>query len=178
MGREARPRTTCAAGRRWQHTQGVARRAEELCRAVRRPDRDVLVAAAWLHDVGYASGLAQVGFHPLDGGRHLRSLGEERLACLVAHHTAADEEAALRGLAEEVADFPVDEGDVATVLAICDLTVGPSGEPMTPGERLAELESRYGPDDLVTMAVRRAWPRLMEQVALVERRLQELRQPT
>ncbi len=31
-----------------------------------------LVAAAYLHDIGYAPELAITGFHPLDGARHLR----------------------------------------------------------------------------------------------------------
>jgi hypothetical protein len=31
-------------------------------------DRPVLIAAAWLHDIGYAPGLPETGFHPLDGG--------------------------------------------------------------------------------------------------------------
>jgi HD superfamily phosphodiesterase len=43
----------------------------------------VLVAACYLHDIGYALALARGGFHPLDGARFLRALGRERLACLV-----------------------------------------------------------------------------------------------
>lgn len=38
-------------------------------------DRDLLVAAAWLHDIGYAPELRDTGFHPLDGARHLEALG-------------------------------------------------------------------------------------------------------
>jgi hypothetical protein len=32
------------------------------------------VAAAWLHDIGYAPAIAEsgTGFHPLDGARYLR----------------------------------------------------------------------------------------------------------
>src|SRR6266540_3850423 len=45
-------------------------------------------AAAYLHDLGYAPALVQTGPHPLDGARHLRALGLERLAGLVAYTPA------------------------------------------------------------------------------------------
>ena len=60
-----------ALPRRWAHVQGVARQAEHA--ASRLGCRDgVLVAAAWLHDIGYAPGVKDTGFHPLDGARYLR----------------------------------------------------------------------------------------------------------
>ncbi|MFD6855509.1 HD domain-containing protein [Streptomyces diastaticus] len=56
--------------------------------AVSEADRDLLVAAAWLHDIGYAPELRDTGSHPLDGARHLESLGAPaRLVRLVAHHS-------------------------------------------------------------------------------------------
>lgn len=51
-------------GNRWLHTQAVAVRACEAAVAVPEGDRDLLVAAAWLHDIGYASELRDTGFHP------------------------------------------------------------------------------------------------------------------
>ena len=57
----------------------------------------LLVAAAWLHDIGYAPTLAATVFHPLDGARHLRALGHERLARLVAYHSSARWEAEALG---------------------------------------------------------------------------------
>ena len=55
------------------------------------PDRaGELVAAAWLHDIGYAPGLAVSGFHPADGARFVRSQGfPELVVSLVAFHTGA-----------------------------------------------------------------------------------------
>ena len=41
-------------GQRWLHVQAVAARANELVSAVSEADRDTLIAAAWLHDIGYA----------------------------------------------------------------------------------------------------------------------------
>ncbi len=36
---------------------------------------EALVAAAWLHDIGYAPEVTDTGFHPLDGARYLVGLG-------------------------------------------------------------------------------------------------------
>src|SRR5664279_2371632 len=58
-------------GHRWRHTQAVAARAKSAGRAVEPPDRDLLVAAAWLHDIGYADSVADTGLHPLDGAQYL-----------------------------------------------------------------------------------------------------------
>lgn len=51
-------------GNRWLHTQAVAARAREVSAAVSEDERDLLVAAAWLHDIGYAPELRETGFHP------------------------------------------------------------------------------------------------------------------
>lgn len=76
--------------RRWAHTQGVAERAKEV-RQVLGVNAGLLIAAAALHDVGYAPRLAATGFHPLDGARFLRDEhgAEERLVRLVANHSFA-----------------------------------------------------------------------------------------
>jgi len=66
-------------GRRWRHAQAVAETAQELAIGMTPEDADVLVASAYLHDIGYAPGLAMNGFHPLDGARHLRAFGHEVL---------------------------------------------------------------------------------------------------
>src|SRR5260370_13010687 len=57
--------------RRWTHVQGVAIRARSLA-PVLGADADLLEAAAWLHDIGYAPSLATTGLHQLDGARYLR----------------------------------------------------------------------------------------------------------
>ncbi len=42
-------------GNRWAHVQAVAEQAGRIAPAVLPADeRDTLVAAAWLHDIGYA----------------------------------------------------------------------------------------------------------------------------
>ncbi|MFD5089906.1 HD domain-containing protein [Amycolatopsis thailandensis] len=50
-----------ALPRRWAHTQGVARRAGEIGYLFPPDEREVLLAAAWLHDIGYAPPLSTPG---------------------------------------------------------------------------------------------------------------------
>jgi HD superfamily phosphodiesterase len=67
-------------GDRWLHFQGVAAKAARVGQAFDGEDRATLLAAAHLHDVGYAPSLKVTGLHQLDGAIHLRALGQERLA--------------------------------------------------------------------------------------------------
>ncbi len=48
--------------RRWRHVRSVARRARWAAEKLSLSD-DV-VAAAWLHDIGYVPELVETGFHP------------------------------------------------------------------------------------------------------------------
>jgi HD domain len=141
-------------GDRWErHTAGVAEQARQVGRVVDQVERDALVASAYLHDLGYAPALAVTGCHALDGARHLRGLGHERLAGLVAYHSGARFEAELRGLAEELAEFADEDSAVTRLLTYCDMTTGPQGESFTLDERLAEVERRYGPEHVVTRSL-------------------------
>jgi hypothetical protein len=49
-----------ALPRRWRHVQSVASRAVCVAKALCLPDD--LVAAAWLHDIGYGPELVETGF--------------------------------------------------------------------------------------------------------------------
>lgn len=133
------------SGNRWRHTVGVAAHAAEL--AVRLGlDPDVLVAAAWLHDVGYAEPIALTGFHPLDGAVHLSAEGwPARIAGLVAFHSGARFVAAARGLAAELSAFPDERSLMADALTYADQTTGPTGVRVDTESRYAEMLRRQGP---------------------------------
>jgi len=131
---------------RWRHTVGVARRAGELATSL-PVDPDPLVAAAWLHDIGYAEALAVTGFHPLDGARYLAERGwPTRIVGLVAQHSGARYVAAARGLADALSRYPGEAGLTSDLLTYADQTVGPIGQPLTVRERNAEMLCRHGPD--------------------------------
>ncbi len=140
--------------RRWAHARGVARRAEQIAPAFPPHEAEVLVASAWLHDIGYASALAVTGLHQLDGARFLVACGVPfRVCALVAHHAGAAAVAGLVGLADELSVFEDERGSVRDALWYCDMTTGPDGRPMTFDERMAELRERRSADDPVVRAL-------------------------
>ncbi len=122
------------------------------------------VTAAYLHDVGY--GHPDLGFHPIDGARLLRSLGYSPVVChMVAFHTAAEVEAAARGLDAGI----FDEFQLSGIAGLekaddflwwSDLSTGPNGDDFTVDERLAEISRRYEPGNVVHTAIMKAEPRL------------------
>jgi HD superfamily phosphodiesterase len=111
-------------GNRWTHVQAVARQAGHVAAALSPEDGDALVAAAFLHDVGYAPSLNRLGFHPVDGAHFLRGHGQDRLACLVAHHSGARFEAEERGLVDKLAAIRRRETEG---LVVRELELAPTG---------------------------------------------------
>jgi hypothetical protein len=108
----------------------------------------VLIAAGYVHDIGYASGLKRTGLHQLDGARFISNLGDQRLAALVAHHSEARFEVELRGYESELAEYPREDTTVYDALVYCDLTTGPDGTSMTFEDRIHEVHQRYGEGDI------------------------------
>jgi HD domain len=150
--------TDCLAdaglGQRWQHVQAVGVRAHQLRCTVADDGQDVLVAAAWLHDIGYAPKVAHSGLHSLDGARYLDRLGlPHRVCALVAHHTGARFEAAQRGLTTELAAYEREHGPVADALTAADLTTSPTGQLVSAEERIREILTRYPPASAVHQAI-------------------------
>ena len=159
--------------RRWAHTQGVAAQAFTL-KPILGKDTDLLAAAAWLHDIGYAPDLVDTGFHPLDGARYLGDISQadELLCRLVAHHSCAVIEAAQRGLDRTlVREFAPIDGELADALVYCDMTTGPDGQRMSVEQRLDEISSRYAPDHPVSQALAHTAPELTRAVRRIQHRL-------
>ena len=161
-----------ALPRRWAHVQGVAARARSLA-PVLGADTDLVEAAAWLHDIGYAPGLATTGLHALDGARHLRDArhADAMLCRLVAHHSCAIIEAGERGLADVLSrEFEPAPDLLSSVLTCCDMTTSPDGELVPVETRLAEIHQRYGHAHLVSLSIQRATPMILRAVEQVHPR--------
>jgi hypothetical protein len=159
-----------ALPRRWAHVQGVATRARSLTPAF-AADKELLEAAAWLHDIGYLPELAQTGLHALDGARNLRDVqhAPPMLCRLVAHHSCAVIEAEERDLADVLRrEFELPPQPLADALTFCDMTITPDGEPTNVDRRLAEILRRYGSEHLVSRSIRRATPMILRAVGEVE----------
>ena len=158
--------------RRWAHSQGVAARARGLA-PVLGTDAELMEAAAWLHDIGYAPGLATTGLHQLDGARYLRDAqhADAMLCRLVAHHSCAIIEAGERGLADVLSsEFDPAPDALASVLTCCDMTTSPDGRPVRVEQRLAEIHARYGSGHLVSRSIERATPMILGAVQQVNDR--------
>lgn len=153
---------------RWRHVRSVARRARWAAQRLTLPDD--LVAAAWLHDIGYAPELVETGFHPLDGARYLRRAGiDGQVVSLVAYHSCAEVEAEVRGLGDALAsEFSPGDPLLTDVLLYCDMTTGPDGDYIRPADRLVEIRGRYGPDHEVTRFVERAASEILTTAGRVE----------
>jgi len=174
----ARELLEAALPRRWAHTQGVAERAASL-RPVLGARTDTLIAAAYLHDIGYAPSLVDTGFHPLDGARYLRDVvkADETLCRLVAHHTCAVNEARERDLLDALTgEFGAEGPELIDALTYCDMTTGPDGRPVAVADRLAEIHSRYGPDHLVSRSITASTPCILSAVAKLEAALADVGQ--
>ncbi len=150
--------------RRLAHVEGVASRAEHVADLV--DDHTMLLAAAWLHDIGYSASLARTGFHPVDGATYLRDVGAPpRLCALVANHTCARVEARRREL---TVDWPDEDSLLRDALWWADITTTPTGEETTVRTRIAEVRERYGPDDIVSESVAEAEPELIAAAERIE----------
>jgi len=134
-----------------------------------------VIAAAWLHDIGYAAPLRCSTFHPLDGAWYLREHAwPEQLAGLVAPHSAARFVAADRGLAGPMADFPAARfaaGAVADALTYADQTTGPDGQVMDVEVRMAEMLRRHGPESPNARVHTQRAPVILAAVRRTEQRL-------
>lgn len=138
---------------RLAHVRGVAAAAWGFSQRFDAETADRLVAAAWLHDIGYAPSVRQTGFHPLDGAVFARSAGfGEQVASLVAFHSGACGEARERGISA-LSTFNVPPREVLDALTFCDLTTGPEGFAVSVEDRLNDVLARYEPDDPVYRAV-------------------------
>jgi putative nucleotidyltransferase with HDIG domain len=156
---------------RKSHSLAVGKKAERIAERLPPAQRPEFIAAAYLHDIGYAN--SSIDFHPIDGARFLRDRGFSALVLhLVANHTAARVEADVRGIDPALFDEfaysgpPVDEA--TDLLWWADLTTGPTGETVSAAQRLAEIKERYGPDHVVTTAIVKAEPLLLAAVQRVE----------
>jgi hypothetical protein len=156
---------------RWRHVEGVGRKAESIAHLY-GADGPLLVCAAWLHDIGYSSQVADTGFHPLDGARYLRDevRADWRVCSLVAYHSSSHIEARRRGLLGELtSEFVPVRPEVSDALTFCDVTTTPTGEDTSVESRVAEVVHRYGNDHPVSLSVSEARPSYVAASRAVER---------
>ncbi|MFZ0323657.1 MAG: HD domain-containing protein [Actinomycetes bacterium] len=127
---------------RYGHMRGAAQHAGEAARILVPEDADLVTAAVWLHDIGYA--VPRHGFHSVDGAEYLRDVGwPERLVALVAHHSFASLVAPAAGMTSSLAKYPRETGLVHDLVVYGDMSVDPEGRAVSLEHRLAGIERRH-----------------------------------
>jgi HD superfamily phosphodiesterase len=161
---------------RLRHVAGAARAAIHVASRMAALPSPQIVAAAWLHDIGYSEQVRASGFHPLDGADYLEGHGWDALVVrLVAHHSHALVVAPYYGVEQDLLRFSPIHGLTADVLAYADLVSGLDGTGVTVASRIAELRSRTRTSALVPDDAREErYRRLRESAASVRRALRPL----
>ncbi|MCX5041737.1 HD domain-containing protein [Aldersonia sp. NBC_00410] len=146
-------RLTTDEPRLFDHLRGVAARAESFAPTVPADDRDALIAAAWLHDIGKVPALHDTGLHGVDGARFLRRSGwPARVYNLVAYHSGSRFIAPLRGLATELREFTDTDDEATDALTLADQTTSQDGAELDLDERIADMLARHAPDSPTVLA--------------------------
>ncbi|HEV7862468.1 MAG TPA: HD domain-containing protein [Acidimicrobiia bacterium] len=159
---------------RWLHGQAVIAKARAVAGALRLTpaERDLLVAAAALHDIGLAPDIAATKASFLDGARWLaEQAAPTRLVDLVAHCDCGQVEAALQGHEAEYAQYTDERSPTRDALWYCCLTTGADGTPVSVQERIAAWATTYADDDVITRYAILARDELLAAVARTEARL-------
>jgi len=114
--------------------------------------KDICMAAALLHDVGYAPSLNVHDFHPVDGYMAIKSLFPCEISLPVLYHSFADLECNFRRPDMEIHyDDKMDAkaSKVWELLTYCDLHTDGQGNLVTVDERYADIKLRHGADSIV-----------------------------
>jgi hypothetical protein len=141
----ARRKLETSENARWIHTQGVVLRAQTVLPLVGN-DAELLLAAAFLHDIGYALNIRKTGNVGVDGARYLRSVNApDRLVGLIADHWRNSCLQVVDGSDSLSSEFET-EGETVLRDALwwSDLTTNAAGQITSIGERLEELAGKTG----------------------------------
>ncbi|MDL5158292.1 phosphohydrolase [Actinomycetospora termitidis] len=116
---------------RWRRAQAIAREAVRLA-GLPEVDREPLIHAAVLLDVGRSPVAARTGFPSLDAARFLRARRyPDRLLALVAHQLASGVEAEVAGL--DLGGLTDEESATRDTLWWCALVADAGAAPLVSG---------------------------------------------
>ena len=153
--------------KRFEHVKGVVERAYMVSEFLEN-DKEFLISAAYLHDIGYSNLLNKNNFHPLDGALYLKSKNLDRLASLVAYHSSALFEAELRGFSKQLKQFEKEDSLIDSALTYCDMTTNSEGKQVSFKDRLDNIFSRYDKSTIVYAAMNKSLPKLENDVKRIE----------
>lgn len=121
-----------------------------------------IVTAALFHDVGYSEKLNKTGFHPLDGAVYLAHCNapEDMIMAVLWHSSTPIEIENMPEMKRIYSQFPAPNYDcpIHKTVAYCDFRTSPVGESYSFGQRIVELENRFGMDSVPPSIARRTLP--------------------
>ncbi len=124
------------------HAETAAEQAASACARLGCRDTEAIVAAAWLHDIGYVPSLRATGYHPIDGALYLmKDNWPDRVISLVAHHSEAKMEAPYYSVAHHLSIIDPVTGPASDILTFADMTSGASGGRVALQARVEQLRS-------------------------------------
>jgi len=91
--------------------------------------------------------------------------GEPRLTTLIAHHSGARYEAALRGL---TILYPYEDSIVNQIVAVVDTSTLQSSLVVPIVERLRDITDRHGPESPPVRAMHAFWPKLVAAMQAID----------
>jgi hypothetical protein len=151
---------------RLQHVRGAGLVAGKAAGALSIDEPEMLIAAAWLHDIGYARHIARTGFHPVDGALFLAREGwPEQVVFLVAHHSHAAVLAPYYGVQHHMALLEHVHGHADDILTFSDLRAGPDGLGADPRDRVDDMRRRHAERTFVPDNIHEARYRLLLSAA-------------
>ena len=151
---------------RFRHVEGAARAAAHVTARIPDLPRGPVIAAAWLHDIGYAADLRVTGFHPLDGALFLDDGGwDSEIVRLVAHHSHSRLLAPYYDADSRLSRFAITQGLAGDVVTFADVVSGVHGAGVTVSDRIAELRARPASGPAIPDDVRETRYRLLRQSA-------------
>lgn len=151
---------------RLAHSKYAASIAEVAADVLGLADPQALIAAAWLHDIGYLPALSRTGFHPLDGALFLAEEGwPDETVLLVAHHSHADVLASYYDVEAHLAVLDHARAEAEDILAYADLRSGTTGMGALADQRIAEMRIRHAENPSVPVDVREARYELLLRTA-------------
>jgi len=148
--------------RRLAHVRGAALIAGMASGALRVDQPETVVAAALLHDIGYAPAVARTGFHPLDGALFLAREGwPESVVLLVGHHSHAVLLAPYYRVHNAMALLDRVPGQAEDIITFSDLRAGANGMGAAPRDRIDDMRRRHADRLFIPADIREARFRMM-----------------
>ena len=147
---------------RLAHVRGAGTIAGLVTGALHVDQPEIIVAAAWLHDIGYAPAIARTGFHPVDGALFLAREGwPDPVVLMVAHHSHAAILAPHYGVQHHMALLEHVRGPADDIITFSDLRAGPNGLGAEPRDRVDDMRRRHANSTVVPHAIREARYRML-----------------